>query len=117
MFGLFKKAGGGDIVVLVDGEKCEFLPVLTSNETEIQTRIHVFPKSDAVVKFNPNGGIVYMYNANLTYLQECQHLKQVEKNIAIRNIFDYGGGVEKRADLKFYVLLAVMVIIIILVKK
>lgn len=106
-----------DRVVLVQGEKCEFLPVVKADETEVHTPAHVFPKGDATIKFDPTGGIVYMFNASLAYLQECEHLKAVEKNIAIRNLFDYGGGTEKKQDIKFYVLLAVLVVIVFMVKK
>lgn len=105
-----------DTVCLIDGEKIEFLPVTKSDEVEIHTENHVFPRSDATIKFDPRGGIVYLFNASLTYLQECQHLKAVEKNIAIRNIFDYGQK-DKQTDIKFFVLVAVFVIVIFLVKK
>lgn len=114
MLSLNKKAG--DTVCLIDGEKIEFLPVVKADETEIHTDSHVFPRSDATIKFDPAGGIVYLFQVALPYLQECQHLKAVEKNIAIRNIFDYGQK-EKQADIKFFVMIAVFVIIVFLVKK
>lgn len=118
MFGFLNHGrSSSDRVVLVQGEKCEFLPVVKVDETEIHTASHVFPICDANVKFDPNGGVVYMFNVNLEYLQECEHLKHVEKNIVIRNIFDYAGGAEKKADIKFYVMMAAMVLIIFILKK
>lgn len=104
-----------DRVLIINGEKIEILPVVGANESEVYTDFQVFPRADAVIKFDPNGGMIYMYNCDLPYLQETQHLKQVEESIVVRNLFDFG-GTEKKGDLRFYVMAALLLLTIILLR-
>jgi hypothetical protein len=104
-----------DRVLIINGEKIEMFPVIEANESEVCTESHVLPRADAHIKFDPNGGMIYLYSCDLPYLQETQHLKQVEESIVVRNLFDFG-GTEKKGDLRFYVMAALLLITIFLLR-
>lgn len=106
---------GNDRVIMINGEKIETLPIIEINDTEIATESYILPKADAKIKFDPFGGVVYLYNCDLQYLQEAEHLKQVEENIVIKNLFDFGAG-EKKSDIKFYIMAVVLLITIFLLR-
>lgn len=111
----FEKRETNDKVIILKNDILEIYDVVGKNETDIITDHHVFPISDATVKINPEGGLYYLFNCDLRYLQETEHLKDVEQNIAIRNMFNFGES-ERKFDIKFYVMLAVIVIIVFLMR-
>lgn len=105
-----------DKVLVISDNKVEILPVARIDEEKIETDMHIFPVADAKALINPaEGNIYYVVNCSLPYLQECQHLKELSENIAIKNMFNFGEQ-ERKFDVKFYVMLAVLVIVIFLLR-
>lgn len=107
----FSKPVSRDRVMVINGEKIEVLPVLAADSETVVTEFNVFPRADATIKFDPNGGVVYLYNCDLPYLQETEHLKQIEESIVLKGLFDFGTG-EKKGDLRFYILAGLLLVTI-----
>ena len=114
MINPFKKISR-DRVVVIEGEKIETIPVIYHDSETIETPYQVFPRSDATVKFDPNGGIVFLINCSLEYLQETEHLKRVEESIAIRNIFNFEDK-SRVLNIPFFVMCAILVITIMVLR-
>lgn len=108
-----RKYESDDKVLVISDEKVQILDIQNKNETSITTDWHVFPVADTKALINPDGGIYYVINCSLKYLQECEHLKDLSENIAIKNMFNFG---EKSTNIQFYVMLAVLVITIFLLR-
>lgn len=104
-----------DKVLIISDNKVEILPVAKVDEEKVETDMHIFPVTDTKTLINPDGGIYYVVNCSLHYLQECQHLKELSENIAIKNMFSFGEQ-EKKFDIKFYVMLATLIITIFLLR-
>ncbi len=114
MIGFFKKMNR-DKVIVIEGEKIETIPVVFHDSETIETPYQVFPRSDAAVKFDPAGGIVFLINCNLNYLQETEHLKRVEESIAIRNIFNFEDK-NNALNIPFFIMCAILVVTIIILR-
>lgn len=108
-----RKYESRDKVLVISDEKVEILDILDKNETSITTDFHIFPVSDTKALINPEGGIYYVLNCSLKYLQECEHLKELSENIAIKNMFNFG---EKNNNIQFYIMLAALLITIFLLR-
>ena len=104
-----------DRVIVIEGEKIETIPVLYHDSETIETPYQVFPRNDATVKFDPNGGIVFMINCDLPYLRETEHLKRVEESIAIKNIFNFEDN-NKQLNIPFFAMCLILVIAIIVLR-
>ena len=105
-----------DKVLIISDNKVDILPVVKVDEKQVETNMHIFPIEDTKALINPaEGGIYYVVNCSLQYLQECQNLKELSENIAIKNMFNFGEQ-EKKFDIKFYIMMAVLVITIFLLR-
>lgn len=105
-----------DKVLIISDNKVEIWPVRKVDEKQIETDMHIFPITDAKALINPyEAGIYYVVNCSLPYLQECQNLKELSENIAIKNMFNFNDN-EKKQDIKFYVMLAALIITIFLLR-
>jgi len=104
-----------DKVLIISDNKVDILPVVKVDEKQVETDMHIFPISDTKMLINPEGGVYYVVNCSLPYLQECQNLKELSENIAIKNMFNFGEQ-EKKFDIKFYVMMAALIITIFLLR-
>jgi|SRR5690625_2228056 len=79
-----------------EGRTCHVSDVLEVTDGRIITtdRRFVLPLSDASI-YTSASGLVYAYNVNLPYLQEIEHLADVEENIIVSQAFDYAGRTPK----------------------
>lgn len=50
----------------------------------------------------------------MEYLRQVEHLKEIEENIAIKNMFAFKD--EGKKDMKFYLMLAAIIIIVFLLR-
>lgn len=104
-----------DKVLIISDNKVDIRPVAKVDEKQVETDMHVFPITDTKMLINPEGGVYYVVNCSLQYLQECQSLKELSENIAIKNMFNFGEQ-EKKFDIKFYVMIAALIITIFLLR-
>ena len=104
-----------DKVLIISDNKVDIRPVAKVDEKQVETDMHIFPITDTKTLINPDGGVYYVVNCSLQYLQECQSLKELSENIAIKNMFNFSDN-EKKQDLKFYVMLAALIITIFLLR-
>ena len=104
-----------DKVLIISDNKVDILPVAKVDEKQVETDMHIFPINDTKMLINPEGGVYYVVNCSLKYLQECQSLKELSENIAIKNMFNFSDN-EKKQDIKFYVMLAALIITIFLLR-
>lgn len=79
------------------GRVCEIMDVKEIVENRLVTEKCVLPLSDAEV-YNSSGGMIYAYNVSFEYLTETQHLAEVEKNIIVRQAFDYPNRTEPKGS-------------------
>jgi len=111
----FFKKPSRDRVIVIEGEKVETIPVVYHDSETIDTPYQVFPRSDAKVKFDPNGGVVFLINCDLNYLQETEHLKRVEESIAIRNIFNFQDQ-SRQLNIPFIIMCVILVLVILMLR-
>jgi len=104
-----------DKVLIISDSKVDILPVAKVDEKQVETDMHIFPIADTKTLINPDGGVYYVVNCSLKYLQECQNLKELSENIAIKNMFNFADQ-EKKTDIKFYIMLAALIITIFLLR-
>ena len=104
-----------DRAIIINGEKIDTLPVLYYDSEEVVTKHQVFPRSDATVKFDPNGGTVFLFDCSLPYLQETEHLKRVEESLVVRNIFEFQNQ-KRDINIPFILMTIVLVVIVILLR-
>jgi hypothetical protein len=109
-----KERGCNDTIMVIDDEMVEFYPVISRNETTIQTDGHTFTRQDATIRQNPEGGLYFIYHASLKYLQECEHLRQVETNVALKSMFSFRSLDNK--NLTFWGVLVVLLITIFILR-
>lgn len=114
---MFKKKGPAifDIVILISETEIRELPVVQETEEAVYTEDLTLPKADAQVRYFPNGGRAFVYGYTGRYLAESENITQLEKSTVLRNLFDYG-ATGKTANIQFYVMMAVLILTIFLLR-
>lgn len=113
---LFKKKNlSPDVVILINEREIRELPVDDENEEAITAGGLSLPKADAEVRYFPSGGRAFIYGCTPNYLTECENVARLEQSTVLRNIFDYG-ATSKTANIQFYVMMAVLLITIFLLR-
>ncbi len=113
---LFKKKNlSPDVVILINEREIRELPVDDENEEAITAGGLSLPKADAEVRYFPSGGRAFIYGYTPNYLTECENVARLEQSTVLRNIFDYG-ATSKTANIQFYVMMAVLLITIFLLR-
>lgn len=112
-----KKKGSAtlDIIILISETEIRELPISQETEEAVYTDNLTLPKADAQVRYFPNGGRAFVYGYTGRYLAESENITQLEKSTVLRNLFDYG-ATGKSENIKFYVMMAVLVLTIFLLR-
>lgn len=111
-----KNEGTGDVVILISEQEIRQLEVEGETEEAISAGSLTLPRADAEVKYFPSGGRAFIYGFEGNYLAESENIANLEKNTVLRNLFDYG-ATTKYGNMQFYVMMAVLVIIVFLLRQ
>lgn len=111
-----KKTEIGDDVILISEHEIRVLAVTDLDEESVHAGDLLLPRADADVKYYPGGGRAFIYGWQGNYLAESEAIAQLEKNVALRNMFNFGTG-SKFANIQFYVMMGVLVLTIFLLRK
>lgn len=103
------------IAILLNDREIRQIPVERETEEAIYAEDLVLPKADAQVRYFPGGGRAFIFGYTGGYLAESENIAKLEKSTVLRNLFDYGSP-DKRANIQFYVMMAVLVITIFLLR-
>lgn len=104
-----------DIVILINDREIREIPVDKEDEESIEAGTLLLPKADAEVRYYPSGGRAFIYGYTGNYLAESENLARLEKSAVLKNIFDYGVA-KKLSNIQFYVMAAMLVITIFLLR-
>lgn len=119
MFFLRKKQADaeaeGDIVILINEREIQEIPVDYETEDSIHAADLLLPKADAEVRYFPQGGRAFIFGHTGNYLAESENIARLEKTTVLRNLFDYG-ATNRYANIQFYVMMAVIIIIVFLLR-
>lgn len=110
-----KKDRSPDVVILINEQEIRELPVDNENEESISAGGLSLPKGDAEVRYFPSGGRAFIYGCTPNYLSECENIARLEQSTVLRNLFDYG-ATGKTANIQFYVMMAVLILTIFLLR-
>jgi len=105
----------GDLAILISEQEIRQLPVLKETEEAIHVENMTLPRADAQVRYFPGGGRAFIYGWTGTYLAESENIARLEKSTVLKNLFDYGTGT-RFANIQFYVMMAVLVVIVFLLR-
>lgn len=111
-----KKTQSEHKLIAINDNVLEVYDVLEYDHEKIKVENHTFPYADAVIKYNADGGLVFLYNCSLEYLQYTQNLAQLEESVVLKNVFDFGAK-NKGDMLKFIIGVVAFIIVIFLVRR
>lgn len=114
MFGVKKKSTMDDVILISDQE-IRVLPITELTEESVKTGDLTLPKADAEVKYYPEGGRAFVYGWQGDYLVESENIAQLEKNVALKNMFNFGTSA-KSANIQFYVMIAALIVTVFLLR-
>ncbi len=115
MFFLRRRSNPDDVVILLNDREIRELPVEQETEEAVYTENLVLPKADAQVRYFPGGGRAFIFGYTGRYLAESENIARLERSTVLRNLFDYASP-DKRSNIQFYVMMAVLVITIFLLR-
>lgn len=110
-----KEPDTGDVLILINEREIREIPVENENEESISAGELLLPKADAQIRYFPGGGRAFIYGYTGTYLAESENIARLEKSTVLKNLFDYG-TTAKHANIQFYIMMAVLVITIFLLR-
>lgn len=110
------KVKTSDDVILLSEREVRIFQVTSIDEEGIHAGDLLLPRADAEVKYYPTGGRAFIYGWEGKYLAESENIAELEKNVSLRQIFNYGTG-GKMANIQFFVMMAVVVLTIFLLRK
>lgn len=110
------KSKPGDDVILVSENEIRILPVSGISEEGIHTGDLLLPRSDADVKYYPDGGRAFIYGWQGNYLAESEAIAELEKNVALKQMFSFAGS-GKMVNVQFFVMAALLLITIFILHK
>lgn len=112
---MFGRPKTGDTLILISENEIRTLDVEKLTEESIHAGDLVLPRADAQVRYYPGGGRAFIYGWQGNYLAESEHIAQLEKSIVLKNLFNYGTST-RLTNIQFYVMVAVLVITIFLLR-
>jgi len=104
-----------DTVILISEHEIRTLDVTKETEEAIHAGGLILPRADAQVRYYPGGGRAFIYGYKGNYLAESENIAQLEKSIVLKNLFNYGTSA-RLTNIQFYVMVAVLVITIFLLR-
>ena len=103
-----------DDVILISENEIRSIPVEKLDEESIHSGNMILPREDAQIKYYPDGGRAFIFGWEGSYLAQSEAIAELEKNVALKQMFSFGGS--KGSDLKFYVMAALLLITIFLLR-
>lgn len=111
-----KKEQPNDILILINDQEIRELLVDGETEEAVYSGELSLPKADAQVRYFPSGGRAFIYGYDdAEYMCKAENIARLEKSVVLQNLFDYG-HTEKKANIQFYVMMAVLIITIFLLR-
>lgn len=107
-----KKAKSNDDVILISQTEIQVLGVLDLDEESVSAGSLKLPRADAEVRYYPNGGRAFVYGWEGNYLAESERIAELEQNVAIKNMFNFGTA-QNKVNLPFFIMAAILVVTII----
>lgn len=112
---LNKKKANGDDVILISENEIRVMGVSELDEECVHAGSLALPRADAEVRYYPGGGRAFVYGWEGNYLAESERLAELEQNIALKNMFNF--GVPSKLNIPFFVMAGILVLTIILLHK
>lgn len=113
MFG--KKKSSMDDVILISENEIRVLPISELTEEAVKTGDLTLPRADADVKYYPEGGRAFIFGWQGNYLAETENIAQLEKSVALKNMFNFGTS-SRSTNIQFYVLIVALIITVFLLR-
>ncbi|KLU61839.1 hypothetical protein CEB3_c17570 [Peptococcaceae bacterium CEB3] len=107
---LGKKKTVTDDVILISPAEIRVLPVEQLSEESVCAGSLTLPVADAEVRYYPSGGRAYIFGYTGNYLAESERITELEKNVALKSMFNY--GVAKQLNIPLYATLVILLITI-----
>lgn len=104
-----------DVAILINDREIREIPVSQETEDAVYAGELVLPKKDTDVRYFPGGGRAFILGYKGDYLAESENIVRLERSTVLRNLFDYGAS-EKKGSMQFYIMMAVLVITIFLLR-
>lgn len=111
----FGKPKASDDVILISDNEIRIIPVAGINEEGVHAGDLLLPRADADVRYYPEGGRAFIYGWSGNYLAESEAIAELEKNVALKQMFSFGGG-GKNGNIQFFVMAALLLVTIFLLK-
>jgi len=106
-----KRAKSNDDVILISHTEIQVLGVSNLDEESVSAGNLKLPRADAEVRYYPSGGRAFVYGWKGNYLAESERIAELEQNVALKNMFNF--GTQSKLNLPFFVMAAILVITII----
>ncbi|SHK92569.1 hypothetical protein [Desulforamulus aeronauticus] len=113
MFG--KKKSVIDDVILISEQEIRVIPITELTEESVKTGDLTLPRSDAEIKYYPEGGRAFIYGWEGNYLAESESIAQLEKSVALKSMFNFGSS-SRATNIQFYVMMAALIITVFLLR-
>lgn len=110
------KSKPSDDAILISENEIRILPVTDLNEEGLHAGDLLLPRTDADVKYYPDGGRAFIYGWQGNYLAESEAIAELEKNVALKQMFSFGGS-SKMINVQFFVMAALLLITIFILHK
>lgn len=105
------------VIVSDDDTLCRILNVQREDEGNLYCGSLIVPIADASLVKISDLGRVFFYNCSIPYINEIQHLAEVEKNLVINKALVFKGEVEEKKGPGFFMYLVVIGLIIAIIFK
>ena len=106
-----KKQRSLDDVILISRNEIQVLGVSSLDEESVSSGTLKLPRADADIRYYPNGGRAFIYGWEGNYLAESERIAELEENVALKNMFNF--GTQSKLNLPFFVMAAILVVTII----
>ena len=104
-----------DDVILISEQEIRVISVSALTEESVKTGDLTLPRADAQVKYYPEGGRAFIYGWEGNYLAETENIAQLEKSVALKNMFNFGSA-SRSTNIQFYVMVAALIITVFLLR-
>jgi hypothetical protein len=106
----FKKSKTNDDVILISHNEIKILGVSNLDEESVSAGTLKLPRADADVRYYPSGGRAFVYGWEGNYLAESERIAELEQNIALKSMFNFGA--KSQLNIPFFIMAAILVITI-----
>ena len=110
---LFSPGRTGDVVIILEDQEIRELPVRSQDEESIYAGKLKLPKTDAQLYYFPGGGRAFIYGYKAQQLSDCENIYKLEQSSILKEMFNYPSA-KTPSNIMFYVLIAAMVVIVLI---